>query len=1092
MPPKVSLCLIAKNEEGNLATCLPSAADLVDEMIVVDTGSTDRTKEVAASLGARVFDFAWQDSFAAARNESLRHASGDWVLWLDADEHFDDDNRAKFRALRTRLDGEDAAYVMAQRSTPENALDSATEVYQVRLFRNHPAIRWSYRVHEQILPALRRAGHPVHWTGIGIAHTGYLDPALRRQKNERNLRLLLLEEREQPDDSFTLFNLGWVYQEMGQPARALDYLQCSLAGCAPGDSLVRKLYALMVHGHQRLGRPEDALAACRAGRARCPDDVELLFLEGMLLQERGDLEGAVGRLRQVLAAPPAEYFASLDAALRGYRTRHHLGVLARQRGRPEEAEAEWQAALAEQPDYTPARLGLAELYLDQGRHADTEEALARLPADAPGGVEALLLRGRARLARKEPGAARPLFQEAVRRAPRAVPPRVLLTYALLQEDRDPAAAEQALRELLETDPHQAEAWRNLGLFLAGHGRRSEALAVYRTGCGHCPADGPLLYLYGMLLSETGDAAAAEAPLLRFLEAPEAGTPEQRRARQIQARHALALIYLGQKRHAAAEAQWRAVLADEPGLKAAWVGMADLYLEGRRWPEWERAMARLDQDPEAAMEAAVLRARQHLAHGRFVEARLLLADAIRRFPQALWPRVVLSHALLMENQDLAGAEQALRDVLALAPDHAEARRNLALLLRTQGRSEEMPGHALPAQAEPPQEATPDAGPPPFAVKCLRIAFACYSPLDFTVDSAYRVPLGGTESALCYLAEALAGAGHDVFLLNATSQPGRTRGVHCLRLAADAFRRLPALDALVVVSGAGPGRALRAALPPPTALVLWTGHAVDQPAVEPLYDPAQRAAFDGFALVSAWQRQQYLQHFGLPPERSAVRRNGIAPAFAGLFAGGEPILAPKARPPVLAYTSTPYRGLELLLDAFPRIRRAVPGSTLKVFSGMQVYQLPGAEEQARFGPLYRRCRETEGVEYLGGRPQPEVAAALKAASVLAYPNTYPETSCIAVLEAMAAGCRVVTSHRAALPETTAGFARLVPVDLDPAAYLDRFVEEVVQALTEPDGAEVEAKLRRQVEHVNAQHAWPTLAEEWAQWLARLRAAPDEPRA
>jgi glycosyltransferase involved in cell wall biosynthesis len=106
MPARVSLCLIAKNEEANLPACLPSVAGLVEEMIVVDTGSTDRTKEVAAQLGARVFDFTWVDSFAAARNESLRHATGDWILWLDGDELFTEADRSlKGTTIRVGGDG---------------------------------------------------------------------------------------------------------------------------------------------------------------------------------------------------------------------------------------------------------------------------------------------------------------------------------------------------------------------------------------------------------------------------------------------------------------------------------------------------------------------------------------------------------------------------------------------------------------------------------------------------------------------------------------------------------------------------------------------------------------------------------------------------------------------------------------------------------------------------------------------------------------------------------------------------------------------------------------------------------------------------
>src|SRR5262249_35977342 len=97
--PRVSLCLIVRNEEANLPACLGSSADLVDEVVVVDTGSIDRTKEVAARLGARVFDFPWVDSFAAARNESLRHATGEWIFWLDAADRLDEENHQRLRAL---------------------------------------------------------------------------------------------------------------------------------------------------------------------------------------------------------------------------------------------------------------------------------------------------------------------------------------------------------------------------------------------------------------------------------------------------------------------------------------------------------------------------------------------------------------------------------------------------------------------------------------------------------------------------------------------------------------------------------------------------------------------------------------------------------------------------------------------------------------------------------------------------------------------------------------------------------------------------------------------------------------------------------
>ena len=109
-----------------------------------------------------------------------------------------------------------------------------------------------------------------------------------------------------------------------------------------------------------------------------------------------------------------------------------------------------------------------------------------------------------------------------------------------------------------------------------------------------------------------------------------------------------------------------------------------------------------------------------------------------------------------------------------------------------------------------------------------------------------------------------------------------------------------------------------------------------------------------------------------------------------------------------------------------------------------------------------------------------------AVLAYPNTYPETSCIAVREALAAGCRVVTTALAALPETTAGFARLVPPGEDRAAYRDGFVAATVAALEEGAAADLsalESRLRRQVDQVAAASNWPSLAGLWAEWLRGL---------
>jgi tetratricopeptide (TPR) repeat protein len=377
------------------------------------------------------------------------------------------------------------------------------------------------------------------------------------------------------------------------------------------------------------------------------------------------------------------HLGSRDTGLRGFKGRHELALVYKAQGRGAEAEAEGQAALTEQPHFRPARMELGYLYLEQCRWPELEAAAAQLEQDPHTAVEGLLLRAKAHLARREFDAARGLVEAAIARAPRAVAPRVVLTHLLLQEGRDWHAAEQALREVLELDPGQAESWRNLAVLYRQQRRLAEAEAVCRSARVHCPADPDLLLLHGLTLRERGDVVGAETSLVRLLEIPPGGASEAAR-RCGTARHNLALIYHAQGRPVEAEVQWRAVLAEDPHHLSAWLGLADLCLEQGRWAELEQITSRLENGVHGPMEAAVLRARVHLARQEFAAARQLLEETIARHPRALWPRVLLSHTRLQEARDWPAAEQALRDVLALAPDHAEARRNLAILRREHGR------------------------------------------------------------------------------------------------------------------------------------------------------------------------------------------------------------------------------------------------------------------------------------------------------------------------------------------------------------------------------------------------------------------------
>ena len=285
---------------------------------------------------------------------SLRRATGDWVFWLDADDRLDDDKPRRLKALFAGLKDENAAYVMKCLCLPDRAAGTATVVDHVRLFRNRPDVRWGYRIHEQILPAVRqiwrrgplggRDGPPLRLPG----------PRPARPQAEARPAPLAPGGRRPPRRPVHPVQPRLRLPRTGQAGRGAAALRRSLEKSHPKDSIVRKLYALIAGCHRLRGRTAEALAAVREGRGVCPDDAELLFLEGLLRRERGDLTGAEACLLGVLDSKPGPHFASVDAGLRGYKARHNLAVVYHQQGRAGDAEAQWRRVVAERPDFCPA------------------------------------------------------------------------------------------------------------------------------------------------------------------------------------------------------------------------------------------------------------------------------------------------------------------------------------------------------------------------------------------------------------------------------------------------------------------------------------------------------------------------------------------------------------------------------------------------------------------------------------------------------------------------------------------------------------------------------------------------------------------
>ena len=236
--PSLSLCMIVKNEEKYLSRCLESLKPMVDEMIIVDTGSTDATRDIAEVFGAKVFDFEWNDDFAAARNFSLDKASSDWILIMDADEVIAAEDQKHMRNLIKKSSSNRYAFMVVTRNythqyniigrEPNAGQYPAEETgtgwipsEKVRLFPNDDAIRFEYPVHEVVGPALARKGISVKSCPYPIHHYGKMDQALDRQKDERYYKIGMEKLSLSPDDPIAIRELAIQAGKLGKNKDAI-------------------------------------------------------------------------------------------------------------------------------------------------------------------------------------------------------------------------------------------------------------------------------------------------------------------------------------------------------------------------------------------------------------------------------------------------------------------------------------------------------------------------------------------------------------------------------------------------------------------------------------------------------------------------------------------------------------------------------------------------------------------------------------------------------------------------------------------------------------------------------------------------------
>ena len=341
---RVSLCMIVKNEERVLDDCLKSACPAFMQTIVVDTGSTDRTQEIALEHGAELHEFPWTDSFSEARNESFRYAKGNWIFWLDADDTLPLDSAEAILNSAINAQPNVIAFVVPVQFVGD--IGGGTRVDHVKLIRNVPGLKFEGRIHEQILPSIDRIGGEIRRIeGAIVLHSGYdTSPEGQARKRERDDRLLDLDLQDEPDHTFRNFNKGMTEHYYGNHTVAIKWLERSIQLGNETDSHMRKAYDLLGTSKVELGEIEGALATYRKGLEVVGEDPELRFHLANLLSLQGNYREAKDQYIRV-PSDVSRHFTSFDIGVLGPKLYHNLAGVCEALGEFEEAIDWWRKGI---------------------------------------------------------------------------------------------------------------------------------------------------------------------------------------------------------------------------------------------------------------------------------------------------------------------------------------------------------------------------------------------------------------------------------------------------------------------------------------------------------------------------------------------------------------------------------------------------------------------------------------------------------------------------------------------------------------------------------------------------------------------------
>ena len=287
--PTVSLCMIVKDEEDFLPQCLQSAGDVVDEIVLVDTGSSDATLEIARSFKAKVFQHEWKEDFSDARNVSLKHATSDWILYLDADEVLDQKSAQMLPEILNRTEHFGLFFCIYNINANGSIL---SKQYTVRLFRNLEGVRFAGKIHEYVLPMVALA-----YQGMSIYHFGYdLDQETMKRKGERNARIIKQALAMCGEDPVLRYHLAGVHLSLGEYEKAIEHATVGME-LTEEFKEINFLYLatlqVLTNVYCKMGEWDEAKACCLKALEIRDDFIDALHILARIYMIKNDLRKAL-------------------------------------------------------------------------------------------------------------------------------------------------------------------------------------------------------------------------------------------------------------------------------------------------------------------------------------------------------------------------------------------------------------------------------------------------------------------------------------------------------------------------------------------------------------------------------------------------------------------------------------------------------------------------------------------------------------------------------------------------------------------------------------------------------------------------------